>query len=314
MIQFDNVTKRFGNHAAVDALSLNVAPGEFVVLIGGSGSGKSTTLRMINRLIEPDEGKIAFAGQDIASFQPEELRRRIGYVIQSIGLFPHWTVERNIATVPRLLGWDDKKIQDRVLSLLELLQLDPARFAKRYPHELSGGQQQRVGVARALAADPEVLLMDEPFGALDPVTRVTLQEEMRRIHKLSGKTIVLVTHDIDEALYLGERLVLFRDGRVVQQGSPLSLITHPANDFVTDFLGRSELGLKRLALSTVRTGYRPNANVTVSADVPRLSLDLSLKEALSALVVQQREQLPVADASGQLVGELHLADIVRVGA
>jgi osmoprotectant transport system ATP-binding protein len=220
-------------------------------------------------------------------------------------------VARNIATVPRLLGWDEKEIEARVHELLELLQLEPARFASRYPHELSGGQQQRVGVARALAGDPEVLLMDEPFGALDPVTRVVMQQEIKRIHKLSGKTIVLVTHDIDEALALADRMVLFDEGRLVQQGAPLSLVTEPANDFVTDFLGRPELGLKRLALGTVRDAFRPGPAPSVHADGVPLLLDQSLKEALSAFVVQQQLQLPVADGQGQQVGVLHLTDVIH---
>jgi osmoprotectant transport system ATP-binding protein len=220
-------------------------------------------------------------------------------------------VARNIATVPRLLGWDEKKIEARVHALLDLLQLEPARFASRYPHELSGGQQQRVGVARALAGDPEVLLMDEPFGALDPVTRVVMQQEIKRIHLLSGKTIVLVTHDIDEALALADRMVLFDEGRLVQQGTPLSLVTEPANDFVTDFLGRPELGLKRLALGTVRDAFRPGPAPDVHAGGTPLLLDQSLKEALSAFVVQQQLQLPVADGQGQQVGVLHLTDVIH---
>src|SRR5471030_2009395 len=200
MIQFQQVSKYSQGKPAVDNLNLNIAAGEFTVLIGTSGSGKSTLLKMINRLIEHDEGKILFAGDEIHSFKPQELRRRMGYAIQSIGLFPHWTVEQNIATVPQLLKWPRTKIRDRVTELLTLLHLDAAQFRGRYPHQLSGGQQQRVGVARALAADPEVLLMDEPFGALDPVTRTALQTEIVRIHQLSGRTVVLVTHDIDEAL------------------------------------------------------------------------------------------------------------------
>jgi osmoprotectant transport system ATP-binding protein len=210
-----------------------------------------------------------------------------------------------------LLGWNEKKIEARVHELLELLQLEPARFASRYPHELSGGQQQRVGVARALAGDPEVLLMDEPFGALDPVTRVAMQQEIKRIHLLSGKTIVLVTHDIDEALALADRMVLFDEGRLVQQGTPLSLLTEPASDFVTDFLGRPELGLKRLALGTVRDAFRPGPAPDAPAGGTPLLLDQSLKEALSAFVVQQQLQLPVADGQGQLVGVLHLTDVIH---
>lgn len=236
MIHFHQVSKYFAGKRAVDNLTLQIAKGEFTVLIGTSGSGKSTTLKMINRLIEHDEGEIHFAGEEIRNYKPEDIRRRMGYAIQSIGLFPHWTVERNIGTVPQLLKWPQKRIRQRVIELLELLHLDPEQFLHRYPHQLSGGQQQRVGVARALAADPEVLLMDEPFGALDPVTRSALQFEITRIHQLSGRTIVLVTHDIDEALALADRIVLMDGGRVIQQGTPLEMLTLPANDFVRDFL------------------------------------------------------------------------------
>ena len=308
MIQLHNVTKTYGQRHAVADLSLNIGPGEFVVLIGPSGSGKSTTLRLINRLVDFDAGSVRFAGQDIRSFTPEVLRRRMGYAIQSVGLFPHWTVEKNIGTVPRLLGWPAARVAARVQELLELLQLDPVHFARRYPHELSGGQQQRVGVARALAADPEVLLMDEPFGALDPVTRVALQQELKRIHALSGKTIVLVTHDIDEALYLGSRIVLFRDGRLVQDGSPLALLARPANDFVTDFLGRAELGLKRLGLGTVADRLRSGEQ----GDGEPVRSDANLREALSAFLVQGRQSLPVVDAQGQHLGALHLGDLLAL--
>ena len=234
MIQFNQVSKYFAGKAAVDEINLHIAAGEFTVLIGTSGSGKSTTLKMINRLVEHDAGTIQFAGEEIRSFNPQALRRRMGYAIQSIGLFPHWTVEKNIATVPGLLKWPRAQRQERVAELLALLGLEE-ELRHRYPHQLSGGQQQRVGVARALAADPEVLLMDEPFGALDPVTRGALQQEMVRIHRLLGRTIVLVTHDIDEALTLADKIVLMDSGRIIQQGKPLELLTRPANDFVRDF-------------------------------------------------------------------------------
>ena len=244
MIEFHQVSKQFEQRTAVDNLTLTIAKGEFTVLIGASGSGKSTTLKMINRLVEHDTGYIRFAGEEIRSFRPEEIRRRMGYAIQSIGLFPHWTVEQNIGAVPQLLKWPRKRIRERVAELLELLHLAPEQFRHRYPHQLSGGQQQRVGVARALAADPEVLLMDEPFGALDPVTRAALQIEIARIHQLSGRTIVLVTHDIDEALRLADRIVLLDHGQIIQQGPPASFLTDPANDLVRDFDGRSDIGIK----------------------------------------------------------------------
>ncbi len=237
MIELQQVSKAFGTAKAIADLSLTVRQGEVTVLIGSSGSGKSTTLKMMNRLIEHDSGRILFAGDEIRSFRPEELRRRMGYAIQSIGLFPHWTVEKNIGTVAELLKWPHARIRARVTELLELLDLKPALYRGRYPHQLSGGQQQRVGVARALAGDPEVLLMDEPFGALDPLTRVALQKELVRIHRASGKTIVLVTHDIDEALRLATRVVLLDHGRVVQSGTPMQILAQPASEFVTDFVG-----------------------------------------------------------------------------
>jgi osmoprotectant transport system ATP-binding protein len=309
MIELQHVSKGYGSRLAVDDLTLRIEPGEFVVLIGPSGSGKSTTLRMINRLVDFDRGSILFGGQDIRTLQAETLRRRMGYAIQSVGLFPHWTVEKNIGTVPRLLGWPAAQIQHRVQELLELLQLEPALFAKRYPDELSGGQQQRVGVARALAAKPEVLLMDEPFGALDPVTRIVLQRALKRIQALSGTTVVLVTHDIDEALFLASRIVLFQDGRVVQDGSPLQLLSQPANDFVTDFLGRAELGIKRLGLGSVRDRLRPSESATGNP----IPIDLSLREALSAFIVQGRSTLPVVDAAGDNAGAVHFADLLQAG-
>ncbi len=235
MIEFSHVSKLFGAQKAVNDLNLNFQEGSFSVLIGTSGSGKSTTLKMINRLVEHDSGVIRFAGEEIRSLPVLELRRRMGYAIQSIGLFPHWSVAQNIATVPQLQKWSRARIDDRIDELMALLGLE-SNLRERYPHQLSGGQQQRVGVARALAADPQVLLMDEPFGALDPVTRGALQQEMTRIHRLLGRTIVLVTHDIDEALRLAEHLVLMDHGEVVQQGNPLTMLTRPANDFVRQFL------------------------------------------------------------------------------
>ncbi|CNJ22853.1 ABC transporter ATP-binding protein [Yersinia aldovae] len=306
MIHFHQVSKYFAGKQAVDNLSLQIAKGEFAVLIGTSGSGKSTTLKMINRLIEHDEGEIHFAGEEIRNYKPEDLRRRMGYAIQSIGLFPHWTVERNIATVPQLLKWPQERIRQRVLELLELLHLAPEQFLHRYPHQLSGGQQQRVGVARALAADPEVLLMDEPFGALDPVTRSALQLEITRIHQLSGRTIVLVTHDIDEALSLADRIVLMDEGRVIQQGTPLEMLTQPVNDFVRDFFGRSDLGIKLLSLGWAEQRVRRGETLVGQ---PILG-STSLREALSLFVSRQTDKLPVANEQGQLLGVLYFADLV----
>ncbi|WP_047608762.1 ABC transporter ATP-binding protein [Rahnella aquatilis] len=311
MIHFKQVSKHFAGKAVVRDLTLEMAKGEFTVLIGTSGSGKSTTLKMINRLVEHDRGEILFAGEPIEKFRAQDLRRRMGYAIQSIGLFPHWTVEENIATVPQLLKWPKAKIRDRVTELLELLNLDPKQFRQRYPHQLSGGQQQRVGVARALASDPEVLLMDEPFGALDPVTRATLQEEVARIHKITHRTIVLVTHDIDEALALGDRIVLLNDGQVVQQGTPLELLTQPATPFVRDFFGGSDMGIRLLSLCEV--GSLTRRGESYSGSQPPLTDTMSLSQALSTFVAQQVQQLPVVDEQGQRLGVLHFADLTAQG-
>jgi osmoprotectant transport system ATP-binding protein len=311
MIELKQVCRSFDGRPAVADLTLAIAPGDFTVLIGSSGSGKSTTLKMINRLIEHDSGSILFAGEDISRLRPEDLRRRMGYAIQSIGLFPHWTVERNIATVPQLLKWPAARIRDRVTELLTLLQLDPALFRQRYPHQLSGGQQQRVGVARALAADPDVLLMDEPFGALDPLTRQMLQGEMRRIHRLSGKTIVLVTHDIDEALALATRVVLLDGGRLVQAGTPRELLQRPANDFVRDFLGRDSIGLRLLGLTPVRQVLHPDAG-GLAADSPALAVEATLQQALSRMAEAGVERLRVAEADGRPAGHLRLQDLLTV--
>ena len=306
MIEFDDVSKTFAGRPASIHLNLHFAEGAFSVLIGTSGSGKSTTLKMINRLVEHDSGTIRFAGEEIRSLPVLELRRRMGYAIQSIGLFPHWTVAQNIATVLQLEKWSRAKINERVDDLMALLGLD-ALLRNRYPHQLSGGQQQRVGVARALAANPQVLLMDEPFGALDPVTRGALQAEMSRIHRILGRTIVLVTHDIDEALRLADRLVLMDHGEVVQQGTPLELLTAPANDFVREFFGRSELGVRLLSLRTVRDYLRPQ-DAQIGGEP--LHDGMSLRDALSAFVARQCEVLPVSDGQGTPCGTIHFRDLL----
>jgi osmoprotectant transport system ATP-binding protein len=306
LIELRGVGKSFGATRAVDDVSLAIERGEFVILVGASGSGKSTLLKMINRMVEHDSGMILFASVEIRSFRPEAIRRRMGYAIQSIGLFPHWNVARNIATVPELLGWPAARIAARVDELLTLLDLEPALFRQRYPSQLSGGQQQRVGVARALAADPELLLMDEPFGALDPITRQALQLEMARIHQASGKTIVLVTHDIEEALRLATRIVLLDHGRIVQAGPPAQLLELPANDFVRDFFGRTELGLRLLALHRVAERVRAGEH----APGEPVAATMNLRDALSQFVVRRTERLPVADASGQPLGAIHFSDLL----
>jgi len=307
MIEFDGVSRAFNGKAAVKDLSLHVAKGEFCVLLGTSGSGKSTTLKMINRLVEFDSGEIRFAGESIRQLNARMLRRRMGYAIQSIGLFPHWTVRKNIATVPALLGWPGAEVNERITALLALLNLD-AQLLNRYPHQLSGGQQQRVGVARALAADPEVLLMDEPFGALDPVTRGVLQQEMLRIHRLSGRTIVLVTHDIDEALTLADRIVLMDNGEIVQQGRPVALLTQPKNEFVRDFFGRSEMGVRLLSLEQVGDAVRRGEWLSGEP----IAAALTLRDALSQFIARRTDKLPVIDDQQQPLGVLHFGDLLQL--
>ena len=307
MIEIDKVTKSYGDRRVVDRLSLTVGAGELCVLLGSSGCGKSTTLRMINRLIPSDSGSIRVGGEDVATVSAEALRRRIGYAIQSIGLFPHWTVEDNIATVPRLLKWRETRVSDRVSELLELLRLDPTTYKGKYPHQLSGGEQQRVGVARALAADPGLLLMDEPFGAVDPITRDALQAELARIHRTTGKTIVFVTHDIEEALRLATVIAIMDRGRIVQLGTPLDILENPANDFVRDFVGHQGLGLKLLSVRRVADRLRPGE----AAEGEPLALDASLSDALSVMTARHTERLPVCDAEGRTIGVIALSDLVQ---
>src|ERR1700759_2333516 len=243
MIKVDHISKSFGKVKAVDGVSFEVEDGENLILLGTSGCGKTTTLKMINRLIEPTGGEIYIAGKNIKEQQPEELRRGIGYVLQNNGLFPHYTVAENIAVVPQLLGWDKKQIEHRTHELLEKLHLDKSHL-RAYPKELSGGQQQRVGLARALVADPPVLLMDEPFGALDNVTRSKIHAEFKALDELKRKTIVMVTHDVQEAFELGDRICLMDKGKIVQCGTPADLLFKPADSFVRDFLKEQKLLLE----------------------------------------------------------------------
>jgi len=252
MIRLDGLGKRYPDGTvAVGSLDMEVRRGELVALVGPSGCGKSTTLRMVNRLVEPTSGRIVLDGDDVTQVSAVELRRRVGYVIQQVGLFPHLTVGDNVATVPRLLGWDKKRRRDRVAEMLDLVGLPAGTYADRYPHELSGGQQQRIGVARGLAADPDVLLMDEPFGAVDPIARDRLQGEFRRIQSELHKTVLLVTHDIDEAVRLADRIAVFSEGgKLEQYAEPAAVLGAPANDFVADFVG-SDRGLRRLAVQPV---------------------------------------------------------------
>ncbi|WP_163557232.1 ABC transporter ATP-binding protein [Halomonas sp. NO4] len=308
MIELFDVTKRFGEEVAVDAISLRVQKGELCVLVGTSGCGKSTTLRMINRLIEHSDGEIHLDGQPVRTFDEVTLRRRIGYVIQNTGLFPHWTVARNIGLVPRLLKWPRAQVRERVETLMALLGLPIEEFAAKYPHQLSGGQAQRVGVARALAADPEILLMDEPFGALDPITREALQHELLDLQARLHKTIVFVTHDMDEALALADRLVVMRQGRIVQQGPPLELLHEPVDDFVASMLGGDARGLKEAALTRVRDRMLPLGPRLLAHE--RVAVDVPLNQALSLMLWHRVDRLTVVDDDDIPIGELSLRRLV----
>jgi len=264
VIRLEHVSKRYGDTLAIDDLTFEIPDGEVCVLIGPSGCGKTTTLRMINRLVEPSTGTITIDGRDIMSVPTEQLRRGFGYAIQSVGLFPHLTVADNIGVVPRLLGWDKERIAERAVSMLTLVGLDPAAYSGKYPRQLSGGEAQRVGVARALAADPPVLLMDEPFGAVDPLNRVRLQDEFVRLQRELHKTVIFVTHDIDEAVRLADRIAIMRDGRLQQFDTPEQLLDHPANKFVHDFIG-ADRALKRLVRVRVDSMMTDAARVVIGA-------------------------------------------------
>jgi osmoprotectant transport system ATP-binding protein len=297
MIRLEGVSKRYANgQVAVDALDLEVADGEVCMLVGPSGCGKTTTLKMINRLIEPTAGRIVIDGEDVTRADPVQLRRRIGYVIQQVGLFPHQTVGDNVATVCRLLGWERDRIRRRVDELLSLVGLEPGRFRDRYPHQLSGGQRQRVGVARALGVDPPVLLMDEPFGAIDPINRDRLQQEFLRLQQEVRKTVVFVTHDVDEAVRLGDRIAVLREGGVLEQyAPPAEVLGRPASPFVADFVG-ADRGLKRLMVTPI--------DASVLEKPPVVSADAPLAEARRVLEADGSRWAVVMDGSDRLAGWL----------
>jgi osmoprotectant transport system ATP-binding protein len=309
-ITYDRVTKTYpnGNRSAVTDLSLNVIKGDLVVLLGPSGCGKTTLLKMTNRLIEPTSGSISIDGVEVHSLPAPELRRRIGYVIQQTGLFPHMRVEENIAVVPKLLKWDKRRIDDRVDELLELVGLPPADYRRRYPAQLSGGEQQRVGLARALAVSPGTMLMDEPFGALDAITRSHLQMELRRIHRSLGQTIIFVTHDIDEAVRLADQIVIMREGRIVQAGNPLEIVTNPADAFVSDLVGASD-ALRRLSLIEAGSLSTP---VAAGALPPAESIPAAtdVRTAFGTMLGAGLRVIGLTDANGDLIGTLDL-DTVR---
>jgi len=302
-ILLDGVTKRYGEGSApaVDNISMEIPAGEIVMLVGPSGCGKTTTMKMINRLIEPTSGRILIGDDDVTKRDPDELRRHIGYVIQGAGLFPHFTVGDNIAIVPKLLKWDKDRIAARVDELLDLVSLDPAQYRDRYPRELSGGQQQRVGVARALAADPPVLLMDEPFGAVDPITRQRLQDELLRLQEDLRKTIVFVTHDFDEAVKLGDRIAILQAGsKIVQYDTPEQILTHPADDFVRTFVGAGA-ALKQLTLTRIRDVGLHEAAVAHIGDDPA--------EAVRTAQAIEREHVIVLDAQDRPQRWMSLQDL-----
>ncbi|HVX45997.1 MAG TPA: ABC transporter ATP-binding protein [Mycobacteriales bacterium] len=310
-LEFRNVSKRYPGTptAALDDLSLTVDAGDICVLVGPSGCGKTTAMRLVNRMIDLTSGDILIDGASIAGRTPSDLRREIGYVIQQVGLFPHMNIANNITMVPRLLGWDRKRTTARAEELLDLIGL-PQEMARRFPNQLSGGQRQRVGVARALAADPPLMLMDEPFGAIDPINRERLQNEFLRLHREIRKTVVFVTHDIDEAIKMGDRIAIMREGgELVQYDTPDRILSQPADDFVAQFVG-NDRGLKRLALTTLAEIQLDSAS-TSSDSAQNLPLDATLRDALSMMMSDSLRPLPVLDAQGDVAGYVSIELINR---
>jgi osmoprotectant transport system ATP-binding protein len=306
-IVFDGVSKTYagGGAPAVGDVSLGIPQGRTVVILGTSGSGKTTLLKMVNRLIEPTAGRILVEGKEIHALPAVQLRRQIGYVIQQIGLFPHWTVADNVATVPRVLGWPAGRVRARVEELLELVGLPPGEYGARYPSQLSGGQQQRVGIARALAADPAIMLMDEPFGAVDAITRGRLQEEFLALQARTHKTVLFVTHDVEEALRLADELIIMDRGQVLQHDSAFNVITAPASQFVAQLIGAEDM-MRLLGLVTVRNVLEPLEPQTAQWAGEALSIDDSLRDVLAELLRSDHDALPVADENGRLVGQCAL--------
>ena len=302
-IVFAEATKRYPGRAepAVDRLSLTVPAGEICMLVGPSGGGKTTAMKLVNRLVPLTSGDVTIDGRSVAALDVNELRRGIGYVIQQVGLFPHMTIAENVATVPRLLGWERRRTRSRVAELLELVGLEP-EYGKRYPAELSGGQRQRVGLARALAADPPVMLMDEPFGALDPITRERLQDEFLRLHAEVRKTVIFVSHDVDEAIRMGDRIAILRDGRLVQYDTPDALLAHPADEYVTQFVG-GDRALRRLALRTLGDVELEPADGVVGPELPPSA---TVRNAVSAMVAASADAVIVVGEDGARLGAFRL--------
>ncbi|MDD2420731.1 MAG: ABC transporter ATP-binding protein [Heliobacteriaceae bacterium] len=298
LVKFSHVTRKYGNTVAVKDLNLKIAGNEFVVLIGPSGCGKTTTLKMVNRLINPTSGTIEVMGKNIQDLNPVTLRREIGYVIQQVGLFPNMTIAENIGVVPHLLGWDKNKSRKRAAALLTMVGMDPETYMDRYPTELSGGQQQRIGVLRALAADPPLILMDEPFGALDPITRETLQDEFKRLQTELHKTIIFVTHDIDEALKLADRIVIMRAGEVVQDATPEELLRHPADDFVAAFLGKDRLSNQELQVAQVMLENPVKAYP-----------EMGMAEGLALMKRKKVDTVLITDHGGRFLGSVSVDEV-----
>ncbi len=309
-IVFEHVSKRFAaaTQPAVDDVSIEVPYGHLVVLLGPSGCGKTTLLKMVNRLYEHDAGRVLVEGREARSFKVTELRRHIGYVIQSTGLFPHMTVARNIATVPEMLGWEKARINKRIDELLELVGLSADEYRERYPTQLSGGQQQRVGLARAMAADPSIMLMDEPFAAIDNITRRRLQDELLDIQHKVRKTILFVTHDVEEAIRLADEIAVMREGKVVQYDTPLNILSAPADEFVSELVGAEDV-LRRLSLLTVGPIMTAGAKGLPSKDGATLEPTSSLREALSLMLTHDTDSLPVVNDGGGPLGIITLQDI-----
>ncbi|MFC5649917.1 ABC transporter ATP-binding protein [Paenibacillus solisilvae] len=312
MIKFENVTKTYPNGGkAVSNLNFHVKQGEFVCLIGPSGCGKTSTLKMINRLQESTSGNILVNGQNIKSQDPVQLRRGIGYVVQQIGLFPHMTIQENISVVPKLLGWPEEKRKLRCKELLQMVGLDPESYGNRYPAQLSGGQQQRVGVLRALAAEPDLVLMDEPFGALDPLIRESLQDELKRLQSKMSKTIVFVTHDMDEALKLADRIVLMKDGEIIQNGTPDDLLYRPASAFVEEFMGSQRLSvLDMTKVEKVMTAINGRQMPAMTPDIT-IKADTSVHQAFQHMFVTKEDQYWVVDIEGKPVGCLNVDSVAE---
>ncbi|MGW8464714.1 osmoprotectant ABC transporter ATP-binding protein OsmV [Pseudomonas sp. CLCA07] len=305
MIELQNLSKTFQSNGkdvkAVDSVSLTVNEGEICVFLGPSGCGKSTTLKMINRLIKPTSGKILINGEDTTDLDEVILRRNIGYVIQQIGLFPNMTIEENITIVPRLLGWDKQKCHDRARELMSMIKLEPKQYLNRYPRELSGGQQQRIGVIRALAADAPLLLMDEPFGAVDPINREMIQNEFFEMQRALNKTVIMVSHDIDEAIKLGDKIAIFRAGKLLQIDHPDTLLAHPADDFVSNFVGQDST-LKRLLLVKAEDA---------ADNAPSVSPETPVAEALELMDELDRRYVVVTCADNKALGYVRRRDLHR---